>query len=117
MRIAESLWHDQTLRQLVVEQAQHATSSNVKVNVNSAADPLNSLPLPLGWGGPAGGLPNGFWDVLLKVLGILITRPPCLSARHSGSTRYPSSRTFEIAGPSLQRHLDQTISNAGASGT
>ena len=117
VRIAESLWHDQTLRQLVVEQAQHATSSNAKVNVNSAADPLNNLPLPLGWGGPAGGLPNGFWDALLKVLGILITSAAVSLGAPFWFDSLSKLANLRNSGPKPSTATDQTTSNAGASGT
>ena len=117
VRIAESLWHDQTLRQLVVEQAQHATSSNAKVNVHTAADPLNNLPLPLGWGGPAGGLPNGFWDVLLKVLGILITSAAVSLGAPFWFDSLSKLANLRNSGPKPSTATGQTSSNAGASGT
>ena len=45
IRIANALWQDQTLRQLLVDQAQHAPSSGT-----AAADQLSTLGLPLGVG-------------------------------------------------------------------
>jgi hypothetical protein len=71
IRIAETLWHDQTVRQLVVEQAHKVPATSI--NVKDAGTDLNNLPLPIGWGGPAGHWPHGILDYLLKALGILIT--------------------------------------------
>jgi hypothetical protein len=53
VRLANALWQDQTLRQLLVNQAQHAPSSGT-----DAADQLSTLGLPLGWDGWPSGLTN-----------------------------------------------------------
>jgi hypothetical protein len=66
IRIAETLWNDQTLRQLVVDQAQHANPAQ------GASHQLGDLRFPLGWGGGAGGLPSG-WGWPLKAIGLLLT--------------------------------------------
>jgi hypothetical protein len=69
--VAQSLWSDQTLRQLLTDQAQNASAAHV--SVNQATHQLHDLPLPLGWGGAAGGLPETGPDWGLKAVGVLLT--------------------------------------------
>jgi hypothetical protein len=66
IRIADTLWHDQTLRQIIVAHAQSATSPA------TGGAQVNDVPLPIGWGGAAGGVPSG-WDWVLKALGVVLT--------------------------------------------
>lgn len=64
IRIANALWQDQTLRQLLVDQAQHAPSSGT-----AAADQLSTLGLPLGWDG----WPSGFTNWVSTAIGLVLT--------------------------------------------
>ena len=64
IRLANALWQDQTLRQLLVHQAQHAPSSGT-----DAAGQLSTLGLPLGWDG----WPSGFTNWFSTVVGLVLT--------------------------------------------
>jgi hypothetical protein len=115
VRIAESLWHDQTLRQLVVEQAQNVKTP--KVNAQTAADQLNGLPLPIGWGGPAGGWPSGLWDTLLKALGILITSAAVSLGAPFWFDSLSKLANLRNTGPKPSTGGGQTNANGGTSAT
>ena len=67
IRIANTLWQDQTLRQLLVDQARHAPTAGV--DPKAAAGQLTSLGLPLGWDGA----PSGFTNWFSTVLGLVLT--------------------------------------------
>lgn len=71
VNIARTLWNDPGLRDALVNQAGNAHAS-ANSGVGSAYHQLQHLPLPLGWGGDAGGAPTG-WGIPLKVMGIVIT--------------------------------------------
>ena len=64
IRIANTLWQDQTLRQLLVEQAQHSPSQGT-----AAADQLSMLGLPLGWDG----WPSDFTNWVSTAIGLVLT--------------------------------------------
>ena len=55
IRIAETLWRDPTVRQLVDTQAAHVTRGTP--SVATASGYLHQLPLPIGWGGPGDAVP------------------------------------------------------------
>ena len=67
IRIANALWQDQTLRQLLVDQARHAPTAGV--DPKAAADQLTSLGLPLGWDRA----PSGFTNWVSTALGLVVT--------------------------------------------
>ena len=72
IRIAETLWKDPTVRQLVDTQAGHVASGTP--SVKTASTYLHQLPLPIGWGGPGTPFPpNVDWNLPLQLIGILIT--------------------------------------------
>jgi hypothetical protein len=68
IRIGNALWQDQTLRQLLVDQAAKSTPAS-GVDPKAAADQLSSLGLPLGWRGS----PNGLTNWLATALGLFLT--------------------------------------------
>jgi hypothetical protein len=68
IRIADHLWRDQTLRQLLVDQAAKSTPAS-GVDPGAAADQLSSLGLPLGWNG----WPSGFTNWISTLLGLVLT--------------------------------------------
>jgi hypothetical protein len=68
IRIANTLWQDQTLRQLVVDQAALSTPAS-GVDPSAAAHQLSSLGLPLGWDG----WPSGFTNWFSTLLGLVLT--------------------------------------------
>ena len=67
IRIANALWQDPTLRQVVADQAQNAPSAGV--DPKGAADQLSTLGLPLGWGG----WPSGFTNWISTAVGLVLT--------------------------------------------
>jgi hypothetical protein len=67
IRIANALWQDQTLRQVVADQAQLAPSSGI--DPKGAADTLSTLGLPLGWDG----WPSGFTNWFSTAVGLVVT--------------------------------------------
>jgi hypothetical protein len=72
IRIAETLWRDPTVRQLVDTQAAHVTTGTP--SVATASGYLHQLPLPIGWGGPGTPFPPHLdWNLPLQIIGILIT--------------------------------------------
>jgi hypothetical protein len=125
INIARTLWNDPGLRDALVNQAGNAHAS-VNSGVGSAYDQLQHLPLPLGWGGDAGGAPTG-WGIPLKVLGILITAAAAgmgapfwfdtLSRLGSlrGTGPKPAT-TSASAAPAVTVKLDTSAAVAGQSG-
>jgi hypothetical protein len=67
VRIANALWQDQTLRQVVADQAQNAPSAGI--DPKGAADKLSTLGLPLGWDG----WPSGFTNWFSTAVGLVLT--------------------------------------------
>jgi hypothetical protein len=67
-RIAETLWHDPAARAVVVAQAGNSSSD---VAVNDALGQVNSLPLPLGWGGSHPY--DSLWAALFGIVGGIVT--------------------------------------------
>ena len=67
IRIANALWQDPTLRQVVADQARNAPSAGV--DPKGAADQLSTLGLPLGWGG----WPSGFTNWISTAVGLVLT--------------------------------------------
>jgi hypothetical protein len=68
IRIGNTLWQDQTLRQLVVDQAALSTPAS-GVDPAAAAHQLSALGLPLGWDG----WPSGFTNWFSTLLGLVLT--------------------------------------------
>jgi hypothetical protein len=68
VRISNALWQDQTLRQLLVNQAVLTTPAT-GVDPASASHQLSALGLPLGWDG----WPSGFTNWFSTLFGLVVT--------------------------------------------
>jgi hypothetical protein len=73
IHIAETLYKDPSIRQLVDTQAQQVTTAHP--SVDNATHYLRDLPLPLGWGGPTSPFPPTIWswNFPLQLFGIVLT--------------------------------------------
>jgi hypothetical protein len=71
IHIAEVLYDDPPLLNVISVQARHVSSANP--SVATATGYLKDLPLPLGWTGDRSQLPHGIESALADLLGILLT--------------------------------------------